>query len=296
MSATSRKLILVTALLGQLSACAPMFTPTDPEDAAQFLRVHKTLVNDFELGYVEAGTAGRPMLVFIHGTPGSWHAFEKLLRHPRLQLCCHMIAVDRLGFGKSAGSGVQPDFAVQSYAIAQVFKHNQSNGKVIAVGHSLGGSIAAHLALSYPDEVGGLLVISGALDPELSRPRWYHRLADLPLVRRIIPPDLQLANEEMLVLPEALAAMQLTQLDIPIHIIQGGKDRLVNPRNPAYVERAVNAAHLRVHYFAEDGHFIIWEKPDFIVDQLLQLIATVEPMEPTAVGQETDTLDPERAQ
>ena len=33
---------------------------------------------------VTGGKPGAPMVLFVHGTPGSWHAFEEYLNHPLL--------------------------------------------------------------------------------------------------------------------------------------------------------------------------------------------------------------------
>ena len=258
-------------------ACAPALTRADPEDMAQFVTQRNVADATHKLAYVETGDHNNARLVFIHGTPGSWHAYEHLLRDERLRACCHMIAIDRPGFGRSAHTGILASYDDQSAAISAVLgdKHN----KAVVIGHSLGGTIATHIALTYPNQVGALMIISSALDPNLSTPRWYHRLADLPLIKHLIPSDLYLANQEMLTLQKSLLDMQpeLASINMPVTIIQGGEDSLVNPDNPKYAEARFENAELNVHRFPTDGHFIIWEQPEFIVTQILRLVRTMEP-------------------
>lgn len=263
-------LLVVFSLVNQ--SCAPIDT-----QAKSVGRYQVAEEGDFPISYQVAGAQGRPLVVFIHGTPGSSQAFQHLLSQPQLQACCHLIAVDRLGFGKSASSDVQPDFNVQTAAIAQVFKQNESGLPTLVVGHSLGGSIGAQVAIDNPNTVGALLIISSALDPELSGPRWYQRLADLPIIKHIIPEDLHRANEEMLQLQPSLEAIAegWEGLDIPVTIIQGGKDGLVPEHNPQFAKQKMRSSLLKVHMFPEDGHFILWERPEFIVEQVLDLIHAI---------------------
>lgn len=259
--------LLVLLLL--IQGCAPIDT-----QAASAGTYQVADEGEFPISYQVAGTQGKPLVVFIHGTPGSSQAFQHLLSQPQLQACCHLIAVDRLGFGESAGSDVQPDFDVQAAAIAEVFKLNESDSPILVVGHSLGGSIGSQVAIDNPNTVGALLIISSALDPQLSGLRWYHRLADLPIIKHIIPEDLHRANEEMLQLKSSLEAIAggWEHLEIPVIIIQGEKDGLVPKQNPQFAKQKMSAPLLRVHMFPQDGHFILWERPEFIVAQVLLLV------------------------
>jgi len=41
------------------------------------------VVDGHDLRYVEAGVAGPPLVVFVYGTRGSWHAFQDFLVNPQ---------------------------------------------------------------------------------------------------------------------------------------------------------------------------------------------------------------------
>ncbi len=275
--------ILLVGLAFTLSACVPPYRAT-PANQIPNLTSHQVQHAGHALHYVEAGTPGKPLVVFIHGTPGSWQAFNEYLQHPQLAANTHMLAVDRPGLGRSAASGPQPAFAVQAAAVARLFAHNLGSGPSILVGHSLGGSIAFRVAVDYPDAVGGLLSVSSSIDPELGKPRWYNRLGNLPLVRWLVRGGLGIANAEIMQLQRQLSDMknQVQQLPIPITVLQGSNDSLVRPANAAYAQAQLQSNQLRVVEVPNAGHFLIWEEPERIVAEILRLTqlvaATNEPV------------------
>ena len=59
--------------------------------------------NGRKIHYVEVGEAQKPLILFIHGSPGSWSDFMGLLSSPELNQQYHMIAIDRFGQGKTGG-------------------------------------------------------------------------------------------------------------------------------------------------------------------------------------------------
>ena len=268
------RIVWLVLLLG----CAPPYSQSPPENLDEFAREDVAVIDGRSLHYIEAGTPGKPLVVFVHGTPGSWHAFRVILRDPQLATNAHMIAVDRLGFGRSAATGPQPLFQIQARAISKVFENNQSTTRTLVVGHSLGGSIGFRLAIDYPDAVGALLAISATVSPELGRPRWYNRFADLPVVKWLVPEELKFANVEIMSLRDELEAMetQFRFLPIPISIIQGSNDKLVSPENADYVEKTMVHAPLNVIRCHAAGHSLIWLHPEIVVTEILRLIGEME--------------------
>ncbi len=258
-----------------IAACAPGLNQSEPESVEQYGAQAVIQHDGLDLFFVEKGDPQKPLIVFIHGTPGSWRAFRTYLIDPQLNEHAHMIAVDRFGFGRSAVSGAIADYTMHSRAIGQLFQRNASNQGAIVVGHSLGGTIGLRVALDHPDNVAGLVSISAALSPEHGGPRWYNRLGALPLVRNVIPGGLGLANKEILPIRGELQAMQpnLGDLTIPVTIIQGGKDPLVSPKNADYAEAVFTSATLNIRRYPDDGHFIIWERPEDVVEEILSMMA-----------------------
>ena len=167
--------ILLGAVLA-LSACTtgPRQGATQPQygnDLALTLgaSLQSFAVGAFDLHYAEAGEIGKPTVVFIHGTPGSWRALGRLLGDSELRQRARMVAIDRPGWGGSLMQGKEAEgsFAEQVKLIAPLLGElkSQSGGQpLILVGHSLGASYAPYIAFRHPELVDGVLMAAGAID------------------------------------------------------------------------------------------------------------------------------------
>jgi pimeloyl-ACP methyl ester carboxylesterase len=138
------------------------------------------------------------------------------------------------------------------------------------MGHSYGGPVIAKTAMEYGDLVAGLVFVATTGSPELSGPRWYNRVAQV-LPTFLLGASLKGANAEILPLVPQLEEMRSRWADLrgPVLIVQGDKDRLVNPDNAFWMEQALVNADVTHLHRAGLGHFILWEEAEFIRDALL---------------------------
>ena len=91
-----------------------------PAVAAQTVTYKTLSVDGLDIAYREAGDAGSPKLVLLHGWPSSSHQYRNLI--PALAGRFHVIAPDYPGFGNSA----TPDPAAFAYTfdkLAEVIGH-----------------------------------------------------------------------------------------------------------------------------------------------------------------------------
>jgi pimeloyl-ACP methyl ester carboxylesterase len=110
------------------------------------------------LNYIEIGTGDLPVL-FLHGLGGNWTAWLENL-HPvaREQ---RVIAVDLPGFGRSRPSS--DGISIPGYArTIQRFCDEVGLDRFIVVGSSLGGWVAAELALRMPERVHAMVLVDAA--------------------------------------------------------------------------------------------------------------------------------------
>jgi len=59
-------------------------------------------------------------------------------------------------------------------------------------------------------------------------------------------------------------------------IIQGGKDKLVNPKNANFLQQALVNAEVKTVIHSEGNHFLHWRNPQVLVDALAEFIAHKE--------------------
>lgn len=102
-------------------------------------------------------------IVFLHGLGGSRAVWEDMGR--RLKLGHTILRVDLPGHGDSAppsfkGNAVDLDAVAQD--IAKLI-HKQKLAPAILVGHSLGGRLAARVAILDPGAVQGVVLVDGFL-------------------------------------------------------------------------------------------------------------------------------------
>jgi pimeloyl-ACP methyl ester carboxylesterase len=119
------------------------------------------------LSYVELGH-GKPVLA-IHGLGGNWAVWLQNL--PELASGYRVIAIDLPGFGRSGPSG--HGVAISGYSrLVSSLVDELALERPVLVGNSLGGWIAADVALRVPDRVGGLVLVdAGGVVPTAAERR-----------------------------------------------------------------------------------------------------------------------------
>jgi pimeloyl-ACP methyl ester carboxylesterase/membrane-associated phospholipid phosphatase len=115
-------------------------------------------VEGVNIHYIEQGQ-GEPML-FIHGFALSAEAWKNQL--DEFSKSYRVIALDLPGFGYS-GRSMELDYARSSQAdFVSKFMGALHISCAIVVGHSMGGGIAANLALSHPEKVNKLVLVDSS--------------------------------------------------------------------------------------------------------------------------------------
>ncbi len=128
--------------------------PTSHSFFSQRLRLH----------YVDYGSAGKPLLVLVHGGRDHCRNWDLVARE--LSEHYHVVAPDLRGHGDSAWAvGAQygmPDYVLD---LAQLLEH-VGEKPVTLLGHSLGGAVVLHYAGIYPEHVVKVIAIEGLGPPK----------------------------------------------------------------------------------------------------------------------------------
>ena len=225
------------------------------------------------LNLVYSGDKQKPMILFIHGSPGSWNAWADYLNDTDLQKQFFMVAADRPAFGKSNNGSSGKSLKEQVKLImTAVNKLAPEKKNFIVVGHSYGGPMALRLAIDYPSYAKSMVLLAPAISPELTKKKWYNTAADLLLIRPILPENLQHSNDEMVPLKSELVNMQpsLKNIKAPTSVIQGMKDGLVPYGNAAFAKQALSNAKVDTKLLEERGHFIPWEEYNLVKKTIIE--------------------------
>lgn len=218
-------------------------------------------VNGREMHFTKIGSDTLPMVLFVHGSPGSWNAFIKYFEDKELTGRACLVSVDRAGYGQSNGGLAEPSMEQQAALIAPLLSLSKSVRKPILVGHSLGGPIIARLAMDNPGMVGSLLFLAPSIDPDMERNEWWRSILKTGIVRSIMPADFETSNLELIPLKGELKKMSplWTAITIPCTIIHGTADTFVPYDNVAFYKKMlVNAPQKEVVTLHKAQHFIPW--------------------------------------
>jgi pimeloyl-ACP methyl ester carboxylesterase len=115
----------------------------------------------------EAGRPDAPAVVLLHGFGGS--TFSWRLTLPALADAGYRaVAMDLRGFGLSDKDGrAGHGHAAQARFVAAVMDQ-LAIGDAVVIGHSMGGNVAAHLALDAPARVRALVLVDAATGPTVA--------------------------------------------------------------------------------------------------------------------------------
>jgi pimeloyl-ACP methyl ester carboxylesterase len=240
--------------------------PNDPKPQFSVVPLQGRLLSVASVASATAA-AQSPMLLFLHGSPGDWKAWSYFLRDQQLASYGQRLAVDRPGFGASQPGAIMPGLRQQAALLAAFIPPGR---KAIVVGHSLGGPLAAWLAIDFPDKVCAAVSIAGSLSSRYEAPRWYNHLAEWTVVQWALPKEMVWSNREMMPLSAQLQELETmwSQLRVPLVLLQGGKDSLVDPRTVNEVQALAPKSHLKVLVYPDESHFLLWEKPQLVVDAI----------------------------
>lgn len=236
---------------------------------------HTYSVGRKKMHYVQAGKETDPLILFVHGSPGSLSAFIHFLGDTALTNHGLVISTDRPGFGYSQFGVAEPSLKKQADMLKPILEKHQDNRPIILVGHSLGGPLIARMAMDYPELVDGLVIVAGSIDPELEPDeQWFRVPLATPFFRWLLPRSFRASNEEIVDLRYELEDMlpYWKTIRCPVVVVQGKADDLVPAGNADFARRMLVNAPVDFIFKDDMNHFVPWTHPELIREGVLRIL------------------------
>ena len=234
-------------------------------------------VDGYAMHYMYQDMGEDASLVFVHGTPGSWDAFISYFKEDTLTDRANIVSPDRPGFGKSSYGKPIRSLEEQSALLKPMLEAIPAPR--VLIGHSLGGPVVARMAMDYPELVDGIIMLAPALAPALEpNEDWFRIPMRWPVIGALAPKIFRISNEELVFLDEELELMLplWKDLTMPIMVIQGGKDMLVDPGNAAFADSMLVNAPKDIVFLEESNHFIPWSNSDLVKKKILEMLKQIK--------------------
>jgi pimeloyl-ACP methyl ester carboxylesterase len=227
-----------------------------------------------KMHYARTGLDNGPLVLFVHGSPGSLSDFIQFLSDSTLQQAGTLISVDRPGFGQSNFGWGEPSLEQQAALIKPLLQEYKKDRPVILVGHSLGGPVIARMAMDYPELIDGLIFVAASVDPELEPPSWWRAPFATPFFRWILPRSIRSSNDEIYPVEPQLRDMipLWKNITMKVIVIQGTKDSLVPAANAEFIKKQLVNTTPRMAYEEGMDHFVPWSHPHLIKGAVLELM------------------------
>ncbi len=223
--------------------------------------------------YAVTGSDTLPTLLFIHGSPGSWDAFEGYLLDADLRKKFRIISLDRPGFGYS-NFGEARSLRENTALCYQVYQAEYMGKPIHIIGHSIGGPVVLDLAQIHPEAFASISILAGSISGKYEAPeKWRLPFVAVPL-RFLVPGALRVSNDEIWMFKKELAGLDsgYGNLQMPVYFIHGDADPLVPVGNAYFgMEKLEGSSLGHIEIIEGANHFIPWEHFDLIKKHLLQL-------------------------
>jgi 3-oxoadipate enol-lactonase len=252
------------------------------------------------------GKTSAPAVVLAHGMWCEGGMFAAVAKH--LAGDYRVVIPDFRAHGRSevpATSWTISDLALDLIAILDTIGVERA----VIAGFSMGGMAALQLAISHPERIGGLVLLSTSAGPEerfrilqigvlvgllnamgpqefivreaarTTFSRDFRRSSPEPVerweraLRAMTRPALVQALQAIAERPSVLK--HLGQIKVPVHIVTGSDDRVLRPRWSQAMHERIRGSRLTV--FEESGHAVPVERPEDTAQLIAALIEEAGP-------------------
>lgn len=211
-------------------------------------------------------------IFFVHGAPGASDNYYGYLQDSVLLSKANLYSIDRPGYGFSNFGKAETSIKKQTEVIAEVMDSLPEN-KVVVLGHSYGGPIAAYASILSP-KVKNVIMLAPAIDPNNEKIFWVSYIAKWKQTKWMVPGAMSVAGDEKFTHEAELEKIKdiWKEVKVPVLHIHGTKDILVPFENLEFSKRSFNDQYLETIVIPKGNHFIPWKNYDLVKGELLRMI------------------------
>ena len=255
------------------------FWQSDVESKIAFeQKGYKLQTGNFEfkgskLHYASLGHSGKPVLLFVHGSPGSWDFAWDYFMDSTWHQDYQLISIDRPGFGQS-DYGQAKNLFEQSEIISAFVKNKLVGEKVTLLGHSYGGPLVLQLCADNDSLYERCIILAGSVCPTAEKEEWQLNLFSSPVLNWMAPGSFQQGILELLWLKDDLKKYEsgLAKIQTPIMGIYGTDDNMVPCEpNVQYLKTQFDTSQLSIIKIDGGNHFIPWENYEEVKNRICSL-------------------------
>lgn len=272
--------VIALFLIFALTSCFSRYLISEKQVREHYAKIPvkpeiKIIKNDtLSLCIASVGVDTLPMLLLIHGAPGSLWGYMNIMDDSDLQKHYHIVSVDRVGYGKSRLKKRRfvTSIDIQAKALLPVFSLNHSSQKVTVLGRSYGAPIAARIVSLVPDQVKELIMVSPVIDPEKEKFYWFSKWGRNSFVQLFLPGEFNTATAEKYSHSDELKKMLPVweSITVPTTVIQGGNDWIADPANLDFARRHIKSKRAQYIFLNNAGHMITFTHSAMIKEMLIK--------------------------
>lgn len=230
---------------------------------------HITLSDGRQLAYRVVNDGAEKVVYFAHGAPAnasSWRKVENAL--PKKDYT--YVFIDRLGYGNS-DSNYELSLEEHAKSIIEL-KRKRNDLPPTVVGHSYGGPVALSVAVHFPKEIAGIVLVAGACDPYMEDSIWFRKLVNQ--ISFLIPDSWEHSNRELLALTQENQKLKSQVPDVvcPVSVLHGTWDA-VCPFNGTirYLKESLSHTELRVTPLEKSGHNLHLSHSELVAESTIEI-------------------------
>ncbi len=209
-----------------------------------------------------------PILVFVHGSPGSALDFKKYLMDTDLNKNFNIIVYDRIGYGYLNTGEILNSVQEEVDVLHEVLKDYDVNN-IVLLGYSYGGTIA----LAAPENYKNKIILAGAVKGDLEPMFWLLNFYKWKLTRPLVPKVLQAASKEKLEHVTELPGYEdkWGVSEASIIAIHGKKDRIVPYENSLFLKEKIDDKKFTLITIEKGNHALVWTNFTLIKNEILKV-------------------------